>query len=405
MVADPWKSLILDVNQAACAALGYERSELLGLVVSDILPGLGRSTVHRMWNELRYGEVISVETSFRRKDGSEFQVLARVGRPEHDGRSAMQILARDINEDRWVKEMVEQLKKKSADAGELKVQNVELTRAHRMISDFLGRLSHEMNTPLTSLISFTDILSKNKPGNLISTQKRQLKLMQKCGARLNWLTSQLLDATKIETGTLEINLTHFDIAGMVHETVDCFAPALVDKNQSVEIQGANLSHVIEGDRDHLIQIMTNLISNASKYSPAGSQIVILIERVDDDIHICVKDDGPGISEDDRQKIFGAYYRVDNHLTRNEAGAGLGLSIVKSLVEIHGGKISIESPTDGGAEIGFWLPLVKPLCEAEGQIRSKTHGEASINETGDATPGAVLNLGSIDSARPQLSASN
>jgi len=384
MVADPWKSLILDVNQAACAALGYERSELLGLVVSDILPGLGRSTVHRMWNELRYGETISVETSFRRKDGSEFQVLARVGRPEHDGRSAMQILARDINEDKRVKEMVEQLKKKSADAGELKVQNVELTRAHRMISDFLGRLSHEMNTPLTSLISFTDILSKNKPGNLISTQKQQLDVMKRCGAQLKWLISQLLDANRIEAGTLGLNLAQFDIAEAVREAVDSYSPTLVDKNQSLRIHGSDMPHLIEGDKNRLVQVLTNLISNASKYSPVGSHIVISIERVEGNLQIIVKDNGPGISQADQQKIFDAFYRVDNQLTRSESGTGLGLSIVKSLVEAHGGKTWIDRPTEGGAEIGFWLPLVKPLYEAEGQIRSKTHGEASINETGDAT---------------------
>ncbi len=384
MVADPWKSLILDVNQAACAALGYERSELLGLVVSDILPGLGRSTVHRMWNELRYGETISVETSFRRKDGSEFQVLARVGRPEHDGRSAMQILARDINEDKRVKEMVEQLKKKSADAGELKVQNVELTRAHRMISDFLGRLSHEMNTPLTSLISFTDILSKNKPGNLISTQKQQLDVMKRCGAQLKWLISQLLDANRIEAGTLGLNLAQFDIAEAVREAVDSYSPTLVDKNQSLRIHGSDMPHLIEGDKNRLVQVLTNLISNASKYSPVGSHIVISIERVEGNLQIIVKDNGPGISQADQQKIFDAFYRVDNQLTRSESGTGLGLSIVKSLVEAHGGKTWIDRPTEGGAEIGFWLPLVKPPDEAEGQIRGETHGEASINETGDAT---------------------
>ena len=145
-----------------------------------------------------------------------------------------------------------------------------------------------------------------------------------------------------------------------------------------------MPHLIEGDKNRLVQVLTNLISNASKYSPVGSHIVISIERVEGNLQIIVKDNGPGISQADQQKIFDAFYRVDNQITRSESGTGLGLSIVKSLIEAHGGKISIESPTGGGAEIGFWLPLVKPLYEAEGQIRSKTHGEASINETGDAT---------------------
>ncbi|MCH7983068.1 MAG: PAS domain S-box protein [Chloroflexi bacterium] len=384
IVADPVTTLTLDINQVACAALGYERSELLGLLVSDFLPGLERSTVHRMWRDLRYEETISIESTSRRKDGSEFQVLVRVGRTDRDDRPAMQILARDITEDKRVREMVEQLEKKSAGARELQVQNVELTRAHRMISDFLGRLSHEMNTPLTSLISFTDILSKNKPGNLISTQKQQLDVMKRCGAQLKWLISQLLDANRIEAGTLGLNLAQFDIAEAVREAVDSYSPTLVEKNQSLRIHGSDMPHLIEGDKNRLVQVLTNLISNASKYSPVGSHIVISIERVEGNLQIIVKDNGPGISQADQQKIFDAFYRVDNQITRSESGTGLGLSIVKSLIEAHGGKISIESPTGGGAEIGFWLPLVKPLYEAEGQIRSKTHGEASINETGDAT---------------------
>lgn len=384
IVADPVTTLTIDINQVACAALGYERSELLGLLVSDFLPGLERSTVHRMWRDLRYEETISIESTSRRKDGSEFQVLVRVGRTDRDDRPAMQILARDITEDKRVREMVEQLEKKSAGARELQVQNVELTRAHRMISDFLGRLSHEMNTPLTSLISFTDILSKNKPGNLISTQKQQLDVMKRCGAQLKWLISQLLDANRIEAGTLGLNLAQFDIAEAVREAVDSYSPTLVEKNQSLRIHGSDMPHLIEGDKNRLVQVLTNLISNASKYSPVGSHIVISIERVEGNLQIIVKDNGPGISQADQQKIFDAFYRVDNQITRSESGTGLGLSIVKSLIEAHGGKISIESPTGGGAEIGFWLPLVKPLYEAEGQIRSKTHGEASINETGDAT---------------------
>ena len=384
IVADPVTTLTIDINQVACAALGYERSELLGLLVSDFLPGLERSTVHRMWRDLRYEETISIESTSRRKDGSEFQVLVRVGRTDRDDRPAMQILARDITEDKRVREMVEQLEKKSAGARELQVQNVELTRAHRMISDFLGRLSHEMNTPLTSLISFTDILSKNKPGNLISTQKQQLDVMKRCGAQLKWLISQLLDANRIEAGTLGLNLAQFDIAEAVREAVDSYSPTLAEKNQSLRIHGSDVPHLIEGDKNRLVQVLTNLISNASKYSPVGSHIVISIERVEGNLQIIVKDNGPGISQADQQKIFDAFYRVDNQITRSESGTGLGLSIVKSLIEAHGGKISIESPTGGGAEIGFWLPLVKPLYEAEGQMRSKTHGEASINETGDAT---------------------
>ena len=153
-----------------------------------------------------------------------------------------------------------------------------------------------------------------------------------------------------------------------------------DKKQSLEIIGADPSHVVNGDRDHLIQVVTNLISNASKYSPVGSLIVILIRRVDHDIHIRVRDDGSGISEDDHQKIFEAFYRVDNQLTRYESGAGLGLSIVKSLVENHGGNISISSPAGGGAEVGFSLPIAGPPDKTEDPF----HGRGPFGLADDVT---------------------
>ena len=331
IVADPYTSLVLDINQTACAAFDYEHPELLGLPVSDILPDLVRSTVHRIWSDLRYEQAISIETCCRRRDGSESPVRIRIGRTNHDDRPAMHILVRDSADDNRMIELAVQIEKQTAEARELQEQNVELSRKHRTISDFLGTLSHEMNTPLTSLIAFTDILRKNKPGNLNSTQIRQLELMQKCGARLNRSVSQLLDTVAITAGTLTISIARTDIAQIVREAVDQCAPALTGKYQSLEIHGADEPHMLEGDTDCLAQIMTNLISNASKYSPPGSKITVLVQGIDDGIHVSVRDEGPGISVDDHAKIFEAHYRADNHLTRNEAGTGLGLSIVKSLV--------------------------------------------------------------------------
>ena len=360
IVTDPYTSLMLDINQTTCAAFDYERPELLGLPVSDILPDLVRSTVHRIWSDLRYEETISIETCSRRRDGTESPVLIRIGRTNHDDRPAMHVLARDCTDDKRMIEMAVHLEKLTADVRELQEQNLELSRKHRTISEFLGILSHEMNAPLTSLIAFADILSTNKTGNLIPTQIRQLELMQKCGAQLNRSVSQLLDTVAIAAGTLTISIARIDIAEVVREAVELCVPALTGKNQTVEIHEADGPHMLEGDTDRLLQIMVNLIGNASKYSPPGSKITVLIQGIDDGVHVSVKDEGPGISVDDHRKIFEAFYRADNQLTRNETGTGLGLSIVKSLVEIHGGKISIDCPPGGGANIGFWLPREGPL---------------------------------------------
>ena len=169
--------------------------------------------------------------------------------------------------------------------------------------------------------------------------------------------------TRIEAGTLELNLVRFDIAEAIREAVDCYSPALIDKKQSLGIHGFDGPHCVEGDKARLVQVLTNLISNASKYSPIGSHIVISAEPQESSLRIFVKDNGTGISQDDQKRIFEAFYRADNQFTRSESGTGLGLSIVKSLVEAHGGKTWIASPSDGGTEVGFSLPVGSTVDDA------------------------------------------
>jgi PAS domain S-box-containing protein len=365
-VIDPDDGSILDVNDVACRWLGYLREALLRLKVMDIDKSAGLSGLRRLWSGVQLGNVELLESKVIRGDGSEFPVELRAGLTDHDGSPAMHVLVRDITDQKRQRAVAEQLRQKAVAARELHLQNRELTRANHVIPKFLGTLSHELNTPLTSLIAFTDILRRDKEGNLTLKQKQQLGAMNRSGTQLSWLISQLLDATTIEAGTLKLTLDRFDIADVIREAVDCYSPTLIDKNQSLGIRGFDEPHYVEGDRGRLVQILTNLISNASKYSPVGSHIVISIEPHECSLRILVKDDGPGISQDDQKRIFEAFYRADNVFTRSESGTGLGLSIVKSLVEAHGGKTWITSPSEGGTEIGFSLPLRSSL-DSDGQL--------------------------------------
>jgi hypothetical protein len=366
-VVNPNDGSILDINELACRWLGYTRAELLNLNVTDLDKSAGLSGLKAMWSDVQLGNVKLLESMTIRGDGSEFPVELRAGRTDYGGRPAMLVLVRDITDLKRQHVITEQLEQKAVVARELHLQNKELTRANHVISNFIGTLSHELNTPLTSLIAFTDILRKNKEGNLTTTQKQHLEAMNRSGTQLNWLISQLLDATRIEAGTLELDLVRFDIADVIREAVDCYSPTLIDKKQSLGIHGFDESHCVEGDRARLVQVLTNLISNASKYSPIGAHIAISIESKKCCLRILVKDNGPGISDGDQNKLFEAFYRADNQLTRSESGTGLGLSIVKSLVEAHGGETWITSPLGGGTEVGFSLPI-RSVPAADEQVR-------------------------------------
>ena len=344
------------VNEVACRRLGYAREELLQLRVMDINNAASLESLRSVWSAVQAGKVKVSEAQHVRRDGSEFPVEIRAGRTDQDGRPAMHLLVRDIAEEKKQQRAAERLRRKAAIARELQIQNKELVRANQAISDFLNTLSHELRTPLTSLIAFTDILRRDKFHNLMPRQKQQLDLMKKGGVQLNQLISQLLDAAKIEAGTMELKLTLFDIAEVVHEAVDCYEPILSDKDQTLQVLGAAQPLCISGDKARLVQILTNLISNASKYSPESSRIEVSVERDGDEAIIRTRDNGPGISDMDCQKIFDAFYRVNNQSTRSESGTGLGLGIVKSLVELHGGKIWFNSRLGVGTEVGFSLPL-------------------------------------------------
>jgi signal transduction histidine kinase len=186
--------------------------------------------------------------------------------------------------------------------------------------------------------------------------------------RMNTLVSDLNDVTKLQTNNLSVELAPLEFQAIVTETLRPLTKQLHDKGQEVVLNIPAMLPRIMVDQNRIIQVMTNLVSNAHKYSPEGSDIVLSAEvrqrNLDSKgrnqgpaLHVSVKDNGIGMSEEDVNKLFTPYFRSDNPLARQQPGTGLGLTIVRGIVERHGGQIWVESQLGSGTAFHFTLPIV------------------------------------------------
>ncbi|MEE8045649.1 MAG: GAF domain-containing sensor histidine kinase [Dehalococcoidia bacterium] len=243
------------------------------------------------------------------------------------------------------------LQRERAEAESRELQRVALAK-----SDFLTTVSHELRTPLTSILAFADVLQRNKFGNLVAKQERQLGIIQRNGRRLAVLIDDLLDATHLEQSKFELEPVRFDVGDTVAELVESFTPLLAVENQRLALDLPDEKVEMFADQVRLSQVISNLVTNASKYSGEKSEVKISVELAnEDEVVIRVQDHGIGINSDDLSQIFGAFYRADNEVTRAQPGTGIGLYFCRMIVQYHGGEISAESEPGEGTTVTVRLP--------------------------------------------------
>ena len=234
----------------------------------------------------------------------------------------------------------------------LDAENLELQRLNEAKIKFLSTVSHELRTPLTSMLAFASLLKRNKEGNLTEKNVRHLDIIDKNGRRLNALIQDLLDVSRMDMGKLLLEPSHFDIVECVNELAESFAPIYDKKSQTLHLQTSDDEALIYADKNRIMQVLTNLLSNASKYSPESKNVWLSVAKVGDHVEFEVRDEGFGISEEDQKQMFTAFFRVDSEETRSVEGTGLGLVIAKGIVEIHGGQMKMESKIGIGTVFRF-----------------------------------------------------
>jgi two-component system, cell cycle sensor histidine kinase PleC len=241
---------------------------------------------------------------------------------------------------------------------DLKELTIELKRANQVKTEFLANMSHELRTPLNSIIGFSEVLYDETFGPVNEKQKKYVNNVLTSGKHLLLLINQILDMAKIEAGKMKLTISDLSMNSLLNDIVMLAADIVSKKKIEISLKiDADLPY-IEADELKVKEIIYNLLSNAVKFTPEGGQIGLRAKRVDGEIEIVIWDTGIGIAPENMEKIFEGFFRVDTPCSRVTEGTGLGLPLSRNLVELHGGKLSVESPgLNKGTLVQFTLPIL------------------------------------------------
>jgi two-component system CheB/CheR fusion protein len=234
----------------------------------------------------------------------------------------------------------------------------ELKRVALVKSEFLANMSHELRTPLNSINGFSEVLYDETFGPLNEKQKKYVNNVLTSGKHLLLLINQILDMAKVESGKMKLSLSKLPMKNLLNE-ISLLVADLVSKNRlQMQLEIADDLPDIEADELKVKEIIYNLISNAVKFTPGGGKIGMRAKKAGSDIEIVVWDTGVGIADENMEKIFEGFFRVDTPYSRVTEGTGLGLPLSKKLVELHKGKLFVESAgLDKGTSVRFTLPIL------------------------------------------------
>jgi signal transduction histidine kinase len=228
----------------------------------------------------------------------------------------------------------------------------------RELRESLSAVYHELRTPITAIQGYSELVLDGGAGPVSDKQARYMTVVQNNVHRLADLVTDLAEVSQIEAGRLKIRPEPLDLRTAAEDTVASLKGVIEEKELKVEIVPVPTAPVVHGDYKRVVQILTNLIGNACRYTPVGGRITVSFQPVDGIVLTTVRDTGIGVRPDELGRIFERFYRGDDPLVREQHGTGLGLSIAKSLVELHGGRIWVESEVGKGSAFGFTLPVVK-----------------------------------------------
>lgn len=227
----------------------------------------------------------------------------------------------------------------------------------KLKAEFLANMSHELRTPLNSIIGFSQMLQDQVIGDLNEQQLRYVSYILNGGKNLEQMINDILDLAKIESGKSEIMLEEFLLSEVIAEVV-AGLNELIGQKQLDLVLDISGDMIITADKLKLKQILFNLLSNAVKFTPNGGRITLLASEIDSGILMSVTDTGIGIRESDIGRIFELFEQGDSSFTKSHHGTGLGLALVKTLVEMHGGRILVESDLGRGSTFTFVIPMAK-----------------------------------------------
>ncbi len=389
---------MVDLNTSLCRMLKYSREEILSTPPATLIEEGKRIAFKGALNSILSSNQKVFETVLTTKYGEPVYAILNAStiRNRKGKLLWLVVFVTDVSP---LKEAEETLKK----------ANDDLKKVNLMKSEFVSYASHELRTPLTSIKNAISILVKEKAGPCNDTQAHFLKIAARNIDRLSELINDVLDLSKLEAGKLEFRSSELRLTDVVQNISTLFQAQASERKIQFKSDAMQNLPPVYADADRVEQVLCNLLSNALKFTPEGGRVCISSEKADDWVTISISDTGPGLSEEDQARVFDRFYQGSNGLGQTMKGTGLGLSISKELVELQGGKISVESRSGGGCRFFFTLPvfsqcaiemvaLEKEICRYPKDsifslIRVELHTEEAVHEgiSDSEIPDKVLDI--------------
>ena len=234
--------------------------------------------------------------------------------------------------------------------------NEELKKATQAKSEFLAQMSHDLRTPLNVIIGFSELMRDEVPGKVNEEQRQCLDDILTSSKHLLDLINDVLDLSKIESGKMKLKLTNIALSDVIELLRSTVVPILAPRKQSLDVEIEEGLPQVHADKSKVREVLFNLLSNATKSTPDSGKLRVKAVRDGDWCQVSVIDNGIGIKKEDQERIFEPFYQLDNPLTTERRGTGLGLTLVKQIIESHGGQIWVDSEYGRGSRFTFTLPL-------------------------------------------------
>jgi two-component system CheB/CheR fusion protein len=383
IISKDLNGIIATWNRGAEKLFGYTAAEVIGKPVTILIPPDRADEEPEILGRIRHGKQIDhYETVRRCKDGHRIDISLTVS-PIRDKTGEIigaSKIARDISERKRIEiEREEMLLKESAARAEAEAARAESEQSNRLKDEFLATASHELRTPLNAMLGWVQMLRAGKLDEAEAAQA--LEAIERNARVQNHLVADLLDSSRITMGKLRLELGRVELIPVIEAALESVRPAAEAKGVELRLDLDPTVGPVLGDADRLQQIVWNLLANAIKYTPQGGHVETRLKSEGASVTITVCDTGEGISPEFLPHVFARFRQADATTKRQHGGLGLGLAIVRQLVEAHGGQVRASSEGAGkGATFTVALPLMTSSYSDFG-LRSKDAAEQSANLTG------------------------
>ena len=357
-------------NRGALLVLGYEPEEIIGQEFSILMEGQQNAEVELRWLEKKVqneGYVRGHETICRHIERRSVNVELTATRlnDDHGDSVGMSVILRDITNRKQREQEINRLNENlnlqvaertrelNEKVNELAMANTDLQKLDQMRSEFVSLVSHQLRAPLTNM---SGAVQRIRDGCDVIKPKcvQLLSILDQQNAHLNRMVQDILDTARIEAGELTIQSEPISIYPLAQQVVEQIRAR--SARRTIHMHDKPGLPLVYADRDRIAEVITNLLDNADKYSPPNGDIFVDIGANQSEVTFSIRDTGPGVSDQDLERIFDKFYRTDSSDSQTAYGYGLGLYVCRQLVEAQGGRIWAENHPDGGLKFSFSLPV-------------------------------------------------